>query len=426
MSDRRRILGNMASLFTLQGANYLLPLITLPYLVRVLGPGKFGLIVFAQAFIQYFVVLANYGFNLSATREVAVHRDDPQKLGEIVSSVVTIKVLLAFAGWVLLAAIVLAISAFRKHWALYLIVYLTVVGSTLFPTWLFLGLERMRDITWMNLGARLITTAAIFIFIHNPQDYLVVAAIQSVPVLLATVPAWTVLIKAHVVTWRRPDRRAIWEQIHSGWHVFLSTAAINIYTSSNTFALGLIAGPEAVGYFSVANKIAGAVTGLYQPVNQTLYPYISKLTENSQKAVIEFIKRIYPIFVFSGLAATVVLLLSANQIITLIAGTGYAPAVPVLKWLSMLPFILAFGHIYGSLTMLPMGMKKLFSRIVTIGMLVDLVLIYPLISLYGAVGAAMSTVVVEVCVSVLMIISAKHKKLLSLSDTAPANGVGLL
>ncbi len=413
MSDRRRLLSNMASLFTLQGANYLLPLVTLPYLVRVLGPEKFGLIAFAQAFIQYFVVLTDYGFNLSATREVAVHREKPEKLADIVSTVLTLKILFALAGLLLLAALVFTFATFRSHWPLYFIVYLTVLGSTIFPMWLFQGLERMRDITWMNVAARLITTVAIFIFVHHPEDYAVAAAIQSIPVLLAAIPAWTVLRTVHAVSWRMPTFHALKVQIRRGWPLFLSTAAINVYTSSNTFVLGLIAGPGAVGYFSAANKISGAVIGLYQPVNQTLYPHISKLSEHTPGDAIRFIKKIYPLFVLGGLVSTATLFIFAHAIVQIMLGVGYAASISVLEWMAFLPIILAFGHIYGGLTMLPLGLNRLFSRIVLISALIDLAAIYPLVTLYGAKGAAMTTVTAEVCVTTLLLATAKRKRLFS-------------
>jgi PST family polysaccharide transporter len=404
----------MASLFTLQGANYVLPLVTLPYLVRVLGPEKFGLIAFAQAFIQYFVVATDYGFNLSATRDVAVHRDNPQKLGEIISAVMAIKILLALAGAAILGAFTWMVPTFHQHWPLYLVVYLTVAGATLFPTWLFQGLERMRDITWMNMATRLLTTAAIFIFVHNPQNYVLAAAIQSLPVLLAAVPAWLVLLRrGHSVPLQRPTIQAMREQIKGGWHVFLSTAAINVYTSSNTVALGLIAGPVAVGYFSAASKISGAVLGLYQPINQTLYPYVSTLFSKSKNNAIAFINKIYYGYISAGLIMTIIVQIFAKDIILIMAGADYLPAIPILKCLALLPIILTFGHIYGGLTMLPFGMTQLFSRIVVTSMVVDLLLIYPLVLQLGGLGAAITTVLSEMCVSGLMIFIAKKYQLLT-------------
>ncbi len=417
-SDRRRLLGNMASLFTLQGANYLLPLITLPYLVRVLGPEKFGLIAFAQAFIQYFVVLTDYGFNLSATREVAVNRDNPVKLGEIISSVLLIKLILMLLGALILGIFVFTIPMFHSHAELYLVVYLTVIGNTLFPTWLFQGLERMRDITWMNVAARLITTAAIFLFIHDPLDYLLAAGIQSLPVLLAALPAWWVLGTKNGYSLILPNIKSIRGHIVSGWHVFLSTAAINVYTSSNTFVLGLIAGPVSVGYFSAANKISGAILGLYQPINQTLYPHISILFLRSKDQAILFIRKIIKKYIVFGFVATLLTFVFAKRIVLILLGTNYMESVPILKCLAFLPLIITFGHLFGGLTMLPLGMKSVFSRIVFISMLVDLILILPLIYTFGALGPAITTLCAEVCVSSLVMFTVIKHDLLKLQQVS--------
>lgn len=409
MSDRKRLLGNMASLFTLQGANYLLPLVTLPYLVRVLGPEKFGLIAFSQAFIQYFVVATDYGFNLSATREIAVHRDNPEKLGEIVSAVLTIKVALFLAGALILAALVASIPTFHAHWTLYLIVYLTVMGATFFPTWLFQGLERMKDITWMNMGARLITTACIFIFVQNTHDYLIAAGIQSVPVLLAAIPAWLVLRRKQDISWRIPSRESLHNQLNSGWHVFLSTAAINVYTSSNAFVLGLIAGPVAVGYFSAANKVVQAVQGLLTPVTQTLYPHISTLAAQSHEAALAFIRRILPYIAVVGLVFSSGLLVAAAPIVHLVLGDQYDASIPILQWLALLPFVIALSNVYGIQTMLTLGMNQTFSRILIASAALNALLIFPLSWRYAGMGAAMSMLITEIFVTVTMAV-VLHKR----------------
>jgi PST family polysaccharide transporter len=417
MSERRRLLGNMASLFTLQGANYLLPLITLPYLVRVLGPEKFGLIAFAQAFIQYFVVLTDYGFNLSATREVAVHRDDPHKLGEIIGAVMGIKVALALAGAVLLCIMVMAIPTFHSHWPLYLIVYLTVFGATLFPKWLFQGLERMRDITWMNVSARLVTTAAIFGFVHKSGDYAIAAGIQSIPLMLAAIPAWMTLGKVSGVRWRFPSLPLIKAQVVSGWHVFLSTAAINVYTSSNTFVLGLIAGPISVGYFSAANKVVQAVQGLLTPVSQTLYPYISTLAARSQNEAIVLIRKVLRYMASGAFLLSLFLLLAAAPIVNLVLGPQYHEAINILRWLAFLPFIIALSNVYGIQTMLTMGMNQTFSHILMASAGINLILIFPLAWKFAGSGAAMSMLATEIFVTVTMAL-VLHKRGIHLYNSA--------
>ena len=98
--ENKQLLSNFLSLTTLQAFTYILPLITLPYLVRVLGTEKFGLVMFAQAFIIFFNIFVDYGFNLSATREVSVNRDNKNKLTEIYSSVISIKLLLLVVSFV--------------------------------------------------------------------------------------------------------------------------------------------------------------------------------------------------------------------------------------------------------------------------------------------------------------------------------------
>lgn len=396
----------MASLFTLQGANYLLPLVTLPYLVRVLGPEKFGLIAFAQAFIQYFVVATDYGFNLSATRDVAVHRENPQKLGEIIGAVMTIKIVLAVTGALVLACLVLLIPTFRQHWPLYSVVYLTVVGATLFPTWLFQGLERMRDITWMNMATRLLTTAAIFIFVHNSNDYVLTGAIQSLPIFLAAIPAWWVLIKVYSVPLRRPALHSMRKQIQGGWHVFLSTAAINVYTSSNTFLLGIIAGPAAVGYFSAALKIISAAYGLFTPINQTLYPHISRL---SQHKSVQFIKKTTPYYISIGIVISISFFIFRGTIINIVLGPHYRESVNIMTILSTLPAILSVGYLYGSLTILALGENRIFSRITIFSALINISLTAPLTYLYQGSGTAISIVITELLASALFAFAALKK-----------------
>lgn len=398
----QRLIGNIGSLLTLQGANYLLPLITLPYLVRVLGPGKFGLISFAQAFIQYFIVLTDYGFNLSATRGVAVAQDNPSEVAKIVGAVMSIKVALMLFGALVLTAFVLLFPVFQRDWPLYAVVYMSVAGSVFFPTWLFQGLECMKYITWMNVASRLLTTGAILVFVHQRSDFILAAAIQSTTLIVAALPAWPVLYVIGGVRWRWPGISSISNQFRDGWHFFLSTAAISVYTSTNTFLLGLLVGPSAVGYFSAANKLIQAAQGLMNPFSQALYPHISRLVTRSRVEALNFIRLVLKYSAAGSLLLSIVLFLFSRPLVNFVLGNQYGPSITLLRWMAFLPFIISFSNVFGIQTMLTFGMAKTFGRILIMSAAINLVLIVPLISCLAGQGAAITLLSTESFVSVAM------------------------
>ena len=128
---------NIFSLSLVESSGYLLPLLTVPYLLRVLGPEKFGLVTFAQAFTQYFVIITDYGFNFSATRRVSVNRHDQIMLSRIVGAVIIIKLLLFFLSFIILSVLVFSILRFRIDWSLYYLSFGIVMGNVLLPIWFF-------------------------------------------------------------------------------------------------------------------------------------------------------------------------------------------------------------------------------------------------------------------------------------------------
>ena len=202
--ERRRLLENFFSLSFLQAASYILPLITLPYLVRVLGVEKFGLIAFAQAFIQYFVVLTDYGFDLSATREVSIHRGNKEKLSVIVSSVFVIKSLFLIISMVILAVVLLMVPKFRMDWLIYVFSFGIVFDNVLFPVWFFQGIENMKYITIRNVVAKLVFTLLIFVFIREQSDYLKVPLINSLGMIVSGIIGAIPVFFSFGLSFRRP------------------------------------------------------------------------------------------------------------------------------------------------------------------------------------------------------------------------------
>lgn len=403
---------NIVSLFVLQGANYLLPLVTIPYLVRVLGPENFGRIAFAQAFIQYFVVLTDYGFNLSATRGVAMVRDDPTKLSILFSAVMIIKATLMTFGFGVMLLIVWFVPDFRRDWSLYVWVYLMVVGNLLFPVWLFQGLERMRRITVFTILARTLMVVAIFALVHRQADYRLAAALQASGMVIAGLLALAVVPRLAQVRLRWPGFAAVRQVVVDGWHVFLSTAAISLYTSSNVFFLGLLTSPAVVGYFAAAEKLIKAVQGLISPVSQAVYPHVAALSHRSRDAALCFIGKLLRLQGAATLAFSLALFVLAAPLVHLLLGNRFEQSVHLVQWMAALPFVIGLSNVFGIQTMLNFDMKQTLSRVLVASGLINIALIIPLAHWLGAQGAAISVLLTEIIVTSLMALALARNGLL--------------
>lgn len=394
---------NLMALYLLQGTNYLIPLITVPYVVRVLGPHNFGVLMFATSFIQYFIVLTDYGFNLTATQAVSVHRTDPDKLGQIFSSVMLAKALLMLVGLLLMIALSPAIAPLRQQFVLYLILYLTVVGNVLFPVWMFQGLEQMGFISGINIVVRLLVMVGTFALIHKPDDYVLLAMLQAGGSALGGVLALLLLPKvAPSLTIRMPSAGSVLAVFKDGWHVFVSMSSISLYTTSNTFILGLIAGPKAVGYFSAADKIFRAMQGIMSPVSQAVFPHIATLAAQGKEGALRALRRLLRLQGVGTFVISAGLLIFAPQIVHTLFGTDYDETVRLVEWMSFLPFAIGLSNVFGIQTMLNFGMKRSFSRILLVSGLLNIAIIIPLIYAMGGEGAAISVLVTEVVVTLTM------------------------
>lgn len=273
--DKKRLLGNFLSLAGLQGFTYILPLITLPYLVRVLGVEKYGLVMFSQSFVAFFIILVDYGFNLSATREIAVSRNDNKKVSEIYGSVMLIKLALLFVSFFVFAVLVISVDKFSGYKQLYFFAFLAVIGQAFFPVWYFQGMERMKYITIINILSRSIFTVAIFVFVGDEDDYLLVPLLNGVGFCIGSLFAIWVINKRFSQKIVFPAFCEIKRCFKESSGFFLSRVSVSIYTAANVFVLGFFTSNTMVGYYSVAEKLYQALLGLYAPIVQTLYPYLS-------------------------------------------------------------------------------------------------------------------------------------------------------
>lgn len=399
--DHRRVLDNIISLTGIQLVQYLLPLVTFPYLTRVLGPSNFGKVAFAVAFIAYFQLLTDYGFNFSATREISIHRDDPERVSRIYSSVMATKTLLLTVTFTAMLTLILLIDRFRSDWLLYIFTYGLVVGNLLFPAWFFQGVERMRYISILRIVSSLIYTALIFIIVRGPGDYLYVPLINSAGFIVVGLYSQRIVLREFGVNFMVPSLADIREQLLEGWHLFISTLAISLYTTSNRFILGLLVSSATLGYYAVAEDITRALQGLVSPISQAIYPYFSRIQrDDRERARYELRKML----VFMGALTfilSVALALLAPVIVGILAGPAYSESIPLLQVLVFIVFAVGVNNILGVQGLVSFGYKEKFTRIVIFAGVVHIGLLLGLVMLLGSMGAAVAVVTTEIIIGII-------------------------
>lgn len=378
---------NIFSLALLQGGNYLFPLLTLPWLTRVLGVEGFGRIGFATAFCMNFSLFSDYGFNLSATRQISIHRSDRVMRSRIFWSTLATKSILALAGFVLLVLLTIFVQRLSADKNLLLVGYIAVIGTVITPVWYFQGVEQMSILTKVNLAARTAALPIIFLTVRQPDDLLMAMIITSGSGLFAGCLSMAMLVRLKQVDWMRPTFTDIKESLYDGWHLFISSAASSLSTVSTTVILGFIAGNTEVGYFTAAQRLARAAQAMIAPINQAIYPRISHLMHHSRNEAFALIRKLLKMQVMITLAISIAIVITAKLVTSIVFGNGYEASVTTLRWLAPIPFFGGLTNVFGVQTMIPLGRQEAFSRIIMVGGLVNLAMMALLGSSFGASGA---------------------------------------
>ncbi|MDP5199626.1 oligosaccharide flippase family protein [Flavobacterium sp. DG2-3] len=272
------LVSNFFSLVILQGANYIFPLLTVPYLFRTLGVEVFGLTSFATAFSQYFIVLTDFGFNLYGVQFISANRDEKQARDVFFVNVLISQILLFVIGLVILVLVIFSFDKFYHNCWLYLLSYTTVFGTVLMPAWFFQGMEQMKYITKINIVTRTLAIIPIFFLVKSDSDYLLVPFFYGLGSITSGMIAIYIVKKKFNVSLKYSlvSISRIEEYLRNSSQFFMSRISVSLYTVSNTFVLGLVGGNMAAGYYSAAEKLYSTIQNVYSPLNGAIYPYMVK------------------------------------------------------------------------------------------------------------------------------------------------------
>lgn len=400
---KNTVFKNFIFLSLMQGANYILPLITIPYLIRTIGIEKYGLVAFAQSYAAYFVIFIDYGFSLSATKQISINRYNQQKLSEIFSSVIFVKLAFMLVSFLISTIIIFSFKKFSSDYVIFYFSLIVLFGQLLFPVWFFQGLEKMKYITFVNILIKSIFTLCIFIFIKQVSDYIYVPLLNSLGFLVGGFIAFVIALKQFRIKIIF-NSRLIKAQLFEGWHLFLAILSTNIYRSANTFLLGLVSSNVAIGYYALASKIIISIQALMSPISQSLYPYLSKkyygLSRKDSVNNLFFIAKYYLLALF---VLIILIFIFSPLIIRLIVAKPMLEAVFDMRILSFVVLFGSLNYLFGAMGLVNLNLENYFTKSIVVVSILDIILCLILSYFFADSGASVAFVFSEFFLFILII-----------------------
>jgi O-antigen/teichoic acid export membrane protein len=394
---------NALYLFVIEVAKYILPLITFPYLTRVLGLDGYGEFVFFMSISAYATLFINYGFDLSGTADVSRNRNDITQLNIIFSSILAAKILL-FTIVCFMYLIIYCLFYSSQNNIILLFAFIPgLIGNIFIPIWFFQGLERMKEIVIIMLAGRAITIPLIFVFVNNPEDVYVAAIIQSSAMFIAAVISLFIVFKLKLVSELSVNYRIIKLKLESSWYIFLTSASSSLYSNSIPVLLGVIAGVKSVAIYNVAQTLRNVALGFMRPIYQAIFPRINLLIKNDVNEAFNFIRKYLILSMCLSILGCVFMFTTSEYLVSLIAGEEFYEAAKVLDILLISILLSVLNNFYGTQTLIPLNYTKQFGYIVTSLGVLSMCFSFPLIYLFGSYGAGYSVCVAELLIFIGLI-----------------------
>jgi PST family polysaccharide transporter len=398
-----KVLENFLALSSVQIANYLLPLVTVPYLTRTIGLEYLGLLAFAQSLISYFVTFTDYGFNISATRRIAVERENDTKVSEIFTSVLLVKACLMLISAIVLCGLLLSFPRLRNNWYIFLLYFGDVLGNVLFPVWFFQGMQRMKYITFINLLSRVIFTLSVFAVVRGAEDYFYVPAMSLMGSLVTGFISLLIVFRKFRIKLRLPDSREIIYQLKEGWHVFISTVAISSYTTTRLFAVGALTNNTVTGHYVIAERLMNVIQ-MFPLVSllSALYPMLSETYVRDPDKSLEIAKKLQRFTTIIYLIFLPIVFVLAPLIVKLFAGAAYQETVTSFRLLLVAVFFIN-ANAFRVQFLLVSTRGKTYARIHSIAGVAGVILTLACTYYFSFIGTGIAIIVTALFVLLLTI-----------------------
>lgn len=386
-------------------SSLIFPLITFPYISRVLQPENVGKVNFGSSFVSYFSLIASLGITTYAIRECSAVRGDKKKLGEKASQIFSINVCTTIVAYVLLGLSLIFFRKLDSYRTLIIIQSTAILFTTWGADWLNSAMEDFKFITIRSIGFQFISLILMFILVHQPEDYLKYAAITVLSSCGANIT--NILYRRKYCTVRFTKDMHWQEHFTPILLLFVMILAQTIFNSSDITMLGLMKGDTEVGLYSSAVKMSHLISQIVSSLAWVVMPRMSLyFAEEKFDKINEMLQKTLNVLLTIGLPCAIGCICLSEEIVLIISGEKYLAAAPALSILMIgFMFSLIGGSFLGNMVLLPSKKEGVYMIICCIATVINLVMNYFWIPVWGVNAAAFTTAFASLVIMILLIIS---------------------
>lgn len=368
-----KVVNNTIMLYIMSVAKLIFPLLTLPYLTRVLSEETYGFVSYVQSCMSYMQIIIDFGFILSAVKDIVNAKGDNDKIGVIVGTTFCAKVLLAVLAAVVLAVMCAAIPLLRTNITFVTLSFIAVAVNLFLADFLFRGIEKMHFITVIYVISKFVSTALTFILVKNNGSLVLIPLLDIAANLISAAISFGIIIKLKIKV-RFGGFKMCFAMIKDSFTYFLSSVATTAFSALNTLLIGIyVSDLTQVAYWSVCLRIISAIQGLYSPLCNSIYPHM--ILKKDLK-VIHKVMAIFMPVVIIGCAAC---FFFAKFALLVVGGKKYVAAYSLFRWLIPILFFSFPAQIYGWPALGAIGMAKQTTASTVIAAVLQVVGLFALI-----------------------------------------------
>ncbi|MHC6536955.1 flippase [Latilactobacillus sakei] len=374
----------------------LVPLITMPYIARVLGPTGVGINSFTNSNTQYFILIGSIGVSLYGNRQIAYYRDDKAKTSQIFWEVFLMRMITILVA---LAAFFIFLGIEKTYHEAYMMQVILIIAAAFDISWFFMGFENFKVTVLRNIIVKLISLACIFIFVRDKGDLRLYIAVLSISQLIGNITLFPYLKRyINLPNWRELK---IWRHFKPSLVLFVPQIATQVYLILNKTMVGKMVSVESAGFYDNSDKIVKMVLAIVTATGTVMLPRVANTFAKGDHEQVK--KYLYQSFDFVS-AVSIPMMFGiaaiAPNFATMFFGEAFSSVGPLMMIESLVILFIAWSNVLGIQYLLPTGHNKEFTISVTVGAVVNIILNIPLILWLGTEGAMISTVISEFSVTV--------------------------